>query len=258
MRHIVITGGSSGLGAALSRRYLARGDRVTLVARDGAKLEQARDRARLETGQSPAVLACDVGDAEGLGRALVAVDQSQPVDVLIANAGLGGRDVLAGPGGESGDLARRIYEVNAVGVINTVTPLLGPMVERGRGHIVVVGSVGGLIALPQSPAYSASKAAVYSYGHGLRRLLKPQGVRVTVVSPGFVDTPMSRSLPFARPLLVDADRAAGIIVRAVDRGKAEVIFPWPFRLAVGLHALLPTAVADRIVAAAARAIPPSS
>lgn len=250
MVHIVITGGSGGIGAALARRYLGRGDFVTLIARDPAKLDQARADCLRETGRAPAILTGDVTHAADLDSLLREADRARPVDILIANAGIGGSVVLAPPEGEPADLARRILEVNTLGAINTVSPLLGAMAARGRGHIVLVGSIVSSLALPQSPVYSASKAAVHSYGHGLRRLLMERGVRVSVVSPGFVDTPMSRSLPYARPFLVSADRAAAIIVRGIDRNRAEIVFPWPVRLTIALSALLPVRLVDRLLAAA--------
>jgi short-subunit dehydrogenase len=250
MHHIVITGGSSGLGAALARRYLARGDLVTLIARDRAKLETAKDQCRKATGREPVIVACDVTNAADMASALQAAGSASPIDILVANAGIGGHDVLAPPEGESHALAHRIFGVNTLGVVNTVVPTIAPMIARGTGHIVIVGSIASFLALPQSPAYSASKAAAHSYGHGLRRLLRSHGVRVSVVSPGFVDTPMSRSLPYPRPFLVDADRAAEIVARGIDRNRADIIFPWPLRLALVLDALLPTALTDRLIAAA--------
>ena len=250
MYHIVITGGSGGIGAALARRYLGRGDFVTLIARDPIKLEQAQADCLRETGRSPAILTGDVTHAADLDSLLRAADHERPVDILIANAGIGGIDVLAPSEGETADLARRILDVNTLGVINTVSPLLGTMAARGRGHIVLVGSIASSVALAQSPVYCASKAAVHSYGHGLRRLLADRGVRVSVVSPGFVDTPMSRSLPYIRPFLVSADRAAEIIVRGIERNRADIIFPWPLRLATALGAVLPVRLMDRVLAAA--------
>ena len=250
MVHIVITGGSGGIGAALARRYLGRGDFVTLIARDPIKLEQAQADCLRETGRSPAILTGDVTHAADLDSLLRAADHERPVDILIANAGIGGIDVLAPSEGETADLARRILDVNTLGVINTVSPLLGTMAARGRGHIVLVGSIASSVALAQSPVYCASKAAVHSYGHGLRRLLVDRGVRVSVVSPGFVDTPMSRSLPYIRPFLVSADRAAEIIVRGIERNRADIIFPWPLRLATALGAVLPVRLMDRVLAAA--------
>lgn len=250
MRHVVVTGGSSGLGAALVRHYLKRGDAVTCIARDRTRMNDLAVACNATTGRSPDLVACDVSDADAMRMELQRIDALRGVDILYANAGIGGRAVLSSPDGEDDSLARSVFGINTIGVVNTLTPLLAPMIERRKGHLVVVSSVAAFVPLAQSPAYSAAKAAARTYGHALRRLASPHGVRVTVVSPGFIDTPMSRSLPYVRPFLVDADVAAARIARAVDAGRAELILPWQFRLAVALHAILPNAISDRILAAA--------
>ena len=144
--------------------------------------------------------------------------------------------------------ARKIVEVNFLGVVNTVVPLLANLCARRRGHIVIVGSMAGLQGLAESPAYSASKAAVRIYGEGLRRLLAPQGVRVTVVVAGFIATPMSASLPFPRPFEWTAERAASRIVRGIGRNEAEIAFPWQLRLAGSTAMLMPLGLRDRLLA----------
>ena len=126
------------------------------------------------------------------------------------------------------------------------------MVERRAGRIGIISSLAGHCGLPQSPAYSASKAAARVYGEGLRRLLEPSGVSVTVVCPGFIDTPMSASLPVRRPFLVSADTAAARIAGAMARRKAEISFPWQLALTMQLGLWLPRPVTDRLLAATAK------
>jgi short-subunit dehydrogenase len=126
------------------------------------------------------------------------------------------------------------------------------MASRKSGRLAIVASLAGFTPLAEAPAYAASKAAAYSYGHSLRRLLIARGITVTVISPGFVDTPMSRSLPYSRPFLMTADEAAELIVPAIDRGSPDLIFPWPLRLAAALHGVLPLALSDRLMASLAR------
>jgi short-subunit dehydrogenase len=121
------------------------------------------------------------------------------------------------------------------------------MVERGIGHVVLMGSAAGLVGLPHSPVYSASKAAVHAYGEGLRRRLAGAGVDVTVVCPGFVDTPMSMSLPLARPFLWTADRAAARIARAIAQKRRMLIFPWQIRVGVAAARLFPQSLVDLAV-----------
>lgn len=251
MLHVVVTGGSSGLGAAVARAYAARGVALTLLARNRERLEDVCNDCERISGLRPDIIECDVVDAAAMRAALERVDDTRPVDVVIANAGIGGSAVLSPAHGEPAELANQILSVNTLGVVHTLTPLIPRMCQRGRGQIVIVGSVAGYFALPQSPVYSAAKAAAQFYGHGLRRLLRAQGVDVTIISPGFINTPMSRSLPYATPFLVGADRAASIVLRAIDRRRANVIFPWPFRVAVLISFLLPRRFVDQLLAIAA-------
>ena len=252
VQHVVITGGSSGLGAALAAAYVRRRHRVSLIARDERRLEAVAEECEKLFGARPEWHLCDVTEGERLGKLLVAIDDEVPITTLIANAGIGGSSVLAGPYGETSDLATHIVNVNLLGVVNTLTPVIPVMASRKSGRLAIVASVAALTPLAEAPAYAASKAAAYSYGHSLRRLLAGSGITVTVVSPGFVDTPMSRSLPYARPFLITAEDAAELMVLAIDRGRPDLVFPWPLRLAAALHAILPQIVSDRVIASLAR------
>ena len=244
--HVVITGASSGIGAALAQFYSARGRRLSLIARDRTRLDAValENRAR---GAEVDVYSADVTDSAAMEHVLVTCDQRHPVDLVIANAGVGGRESLASRCGESGTIARQILTTNTLGVINTVTPLLPRLVGRGCGQIAIMSSLAGLIGLPACPAYSASKAAVRAYGAALRALLRASGVRVSVICPGFIDTPMSRSLPFRPPWLWPADRAARHIARALQSGRSEILFPWQLTVALRALDLVPAAIADRIL-----------
>lgn len=244
--HVVITGASSGIGAALARLYSAPGGRVSVIARDRARLEAVAEAGRAR-GAVIDVHVADVADPAAIERALLTCDDRQPVALLVANAGIGGRDSLAPVTGEPGPVARRIFAVNAVGVINTVTPLLPRMIERRNGQIAIMSSLAGLVPLPACPAYSASKAAVRAYGNALRLLAGPSGVHISVICPGFVDTPMAASLPFHPPFLWSADRAADYVARGLARNRGEILFPWPLALAVRALNRLPAAVANRIL-----------
>src|SRR5262249_26494389 len=143
--------------------------------------------------------AADISDAQSVGHWITDCDSRQPIDLVVASAGIGGATVFAPDCGEDLDAAHEIIATNVLGVVNTVIPLLPRFVARGNGHVVIMSSLAGFLGLPQSPLYSASKAAIRVYGQGLRRLLAPRGVLVTVVCPGFVKTPMSASWPGPRP-----------------------------------------------------------
>jgi short-subunit dehydrogenase len=109
------------------------------------------------------------------------------------------------------------------------------------------------MGLPQAPLYSASKAAVRVYGHALRRLLAPKSIKVTVICPGFVDTPMSASLSGNRPFLWKAERAALRIIAGLARGEQEIVFPWQLAALTRLVSALPAPLLDTLLARRTRA-----
>lgn len=244
LRHILLTGASSGLGATLAQLYAQSGHSLTLFGRNEARLAAVAEICR-PTARHVETFSCDVTDAAAMAAALVEIDGRRPVDIVIANAGIGGSAVIAPPDGEPLDTARRIIDVNLLGVINTIVPLVDRLCARQSGHIVIIGSMAGMQGLAESPVYSASKAAVRFYGEGLRRLLAIQNVCVTVVVPGFIATPMSHSLQFKRPFMWSAERAAERIVRGIDRNEAEIVFPWQLRVAGAGLRLLPRRLRDR-------------
>ncbi|MGH6876822.1 MAG: SDR family NAD(P)-dependent oxidoreductase, partial [Rhizomicrobium sp.] len=224
--HVLITGASSGIGAALARRYARPGMRLSLTARNAERLAKVAGECHpADAGVFWKTL--DVCDAAALAAWIEDCDTQRPVDMVIANAGVGGERVIATAAGEPLSVAHDIVATNILGVANTIIPLLPRFVARGKGHIAIMSSLAAYIGLPQAPLYSASKAAIRTYGEGLRRLLVSKGVKVTVICPGFVDTPMSASVPGGRPLLWNAERAADRIVQALDRGKRKINFPWP-------------------------------
>jgi short-subunit dehydrogenase len=251
LRHVAITGASSGLGRALAELYAAPGVTLSLSGRNRERLEATAAACRARSADADA-RCVDVTDPAAMHDWLTGRDAAAPIDLLIANAGIGGSAVVPGPSGEAGGMAREIFAINTLGVINAVTPILPRMIARRGGQLVLVSSMNSYLGFPQAPAYSASKAAVRIYGEGLRRLVRRHGVRVTTVMPGFIDTPMSQTLGMRRPFCWPADVAARRIARDVARGAAECVFPWQLRLSTGLSNYLPLAVTDFILAMTTR------
>lgn len=254
--HVLITGASGGIGGALAIHYAASGRMLSLTGRNVSRLDDVAKACRAR-GAVVETACLNVTEAEALQAWILARDADQAVDMVIAGAGLGGVDALAPEAGESGAQARALLEVNTLGVINTVTVLHPLMAARGSGQVVIIGSIQGGIGLPQAPAYSASKAALKIYADGMRRLLRPKGVAVMLVLPGFVDTPMSQSLGMPRPWVWTAPRAAARIAHDAARRARYSVFPWPLRLAIGLATITPVALVDAVLAASlSRTNPP--
>jgi short-subunit dehydrogenase len=250
-QHVAITGASSGLGEGLALEYAMPGRVLSLAGRDLARLARVRQACEARGALVDTVVA-DVRDANAMERWLTGRDAARPIDLVIAAAGVGGSAVVTDGAPESGALAREVVGVNTIGLINTISPLSKAMMARRRGALVLVGSISGDIGLPQSPAYCASKAAVRIYGDALRRLLRPHGVHVMTVVPGFIDTPMSRSLDLGRPFCWPVEKAARRIADDIAHNRRRCVFPWQLQLAIGLQSVLPLALTDFILTRSAR------
>lgn len=239
-RSILITGASSGIGAALARLYAAPGVTLALGGRDAARLEAIAAACR-EAGADANTEIVDVTDAAAVRRWIEAADDASPLDLAIASAGISGGTF---GGGESVEQTRAIFAVNVGGVLNTVQPAADRMGARGRGQIAVLSSLAGFRGMPGAPAYGASKAAVRSYGEALRGHLHGRGVGVSVVCPGFIRTPMTAVNEFPMPFLMEPERAARIIARGLARNRARIAFPWPMYALVWLLGALPPGWTD--------------
>lgn len=239
---ILITGASSGIGAALALEYAAPGIRLALSGRSRDRLERVAAGAR-ELGALVDTGIVDVTDAAATADWIAACDDAAPLDLVIANAGISGGTF---GGGESLGQAAAIFATNVNGVVNTLHPAADRMASRGRGQLAIVSSLAGFRGLPGAPAYSASKAAVRAWGDAMRGQLKPRGVKLSIVFPGFIRTPMTDINGFPMPMLMEADKAARLIRRRLARGQAVIAFPWPMYLLVRLMATMPYPIADRI------------
>ncbi len=244
-RCVVITGASSGLGAALARAYAAPGVALGLVARNQARLAAVVEGCRA-SGATVEAAAIDVADRASLEAWLSAFDRAHPVDLVIANAGISAGPEL-GSAGEGIDMTTRQIATNLLGAVHTVAPLIPAMAARGRGRIVLVASLAAYRGLPYSPGYCASKAGLRAYGEALRAQLAGFGVGVTVVCPGFFTSPMTDRWAGPTPLLIGGEQAARKIKRGIDSGRGRVSFPWPMVLGMRFCDLLPAAMGDRIL-----------
>ncbi len=242
MAIVLLTGASSGLGAALAPLLAADGDRVALAARRADALEAVVEQIRSAGGEALAV-PLDVTDRDAVQAAVAQVAEVWgPVETLVANAGVG--FAVSAEAYDSGTV-ERIFAVNVLGLSHCVEAVLPGMLAAGAGHIVGVGSLAGYRGLPGSAPYCASKAAVRLLLEGLRVELRSKGVAVTHIAPGFVETPLTARNDFEMPFLLPVEEGARHLYTAIRKRPAEYAFPWQLKTAMGLGRMLPAGLWDR-------------
>jgi len=241
--HVLITGASSGIGAALARAYAASGRCLSLSGRDATRLDAVAADCRTR-GATVTTAMVDVTDRAATRAWVLAADDAAPIDLAIANAG-----IAAGINAseETDRHIREVFAVNFEGVLNTAYPAIERMRGRGRGQIALMSSLAGYRGFADAPAYSASKAAVKALAEAWGGLLHAQGIRVSAICPGFVTTPMTSRNDFRMPFLMSAERAAEIVIRGLARDRPRIAFPWPMTLGVWLVATLPARWSDRLL-----------
>lgn len=232
-----ITGASTGIGRELALRLAAEGYELGLAARRQNLLEDLGNELAAK-GHKAAIYPCDVRDHEAIEQAVHDCEaELGPIDLLVANAGVAG-DLSV----KNFDVAkaRQIYEVNVIGLMQTVAAVLPSMIKRRSGHIVGISSLASYTSFPRNYVYCASKAAVNAHLEGLRLELLPYGVHVTVICPGFIKTPMTADVRFPMPFLMPVEAAVERILKAIEQKKAKFNFPLPLYLMTRLAAHLPS------------------
>jgi len=242
--HILITGASSGIGAALAHLYAAPGRVLSLGGRNGVRLAAVAEACRA-AGARAETATIDVTDAAAMSRWIAAAEAAAPLDLVIANAGI---SAGTGGGGENAEQTRAIFATNLDGLLNTAMPAVEAMRRRRRGQIALMSSLAGFRGFPGAPAYCASKAAVRIWGEALRGELAAAGIKINVICPGYVVTPMTAVNEFPMPFLMSAERAARIVQRGLRRNRARIAFPWPMYVAAWLAGVLPPAWIDPLLA----------
>jgi len=243
---VFITGASSGIGQALAWRYYQAGYTLALVARRIDEIQEWAQARGLDTTRWR-VYGADVATVDSIVAATQQCLQQQGVpDVVIANAGISiGMDTAI-----RGDLdvMARTFAVNNLGLAATFHAFVDPMVRRGSGTLVGIGSVAGIRGLPGHGAYCASKAAVISYCESLRGELRHAGVRVSTICPGYIDTPLTQKNRYRMPFLMSAEDFADRAYQAIAAGDSYRVIPWQMGwVAKGLR-LLPNWLFDKVLA----------
>ncbi len=242
---ILITGASGGIGEALAKGYAKPDVLLGLLGRDVNKLERVAAACK-QKGAKTITASIDVTDSEKLQQWITDFDNKNPVDLLIANAGVTSSIGTQGEA-ETWDAISNVLDTNLYGVVAAIHPLIKPMRQRGVGQIAIVSSLAAYRGLPITPSYCASKAAVKVYGEALRGWLAKEGVKVSVICPGFVKSSMSDQFTGNTPFLMSAEKAAHIIKKGLAKNKSRISFPFPLNFGTWLLALLPAFFADFIL-----------
>ncbi len=229
-----ITGASTGIGAAVAKKLVADGWTVAITARAEDKLQTL---ASAYPGKM-IVAAGDVTDAAGMKalRERIESEAGRPVALAILNAGAWQE---MGAGDFDFAAFKMQFEVNVIGTAACLDAVMPGMMARRAGQIAVVASVAGYRGLPRAVAYGATKAALIAMSESLKFDLDKAGVKMSLINPGFVRTPMTDTNKFPMPFLLEVDDAAGRIVRGLAGGYFEIAFPWQLVLPLKLLQSLP-------------------
>jgi len=243
---VLITGASSGIGQALALRYARQGYQLALLGRQLSSIKSWLDAENI-SADSYQLYSADVSSIDSMATAAQDCMLRQGVpDVVIANAGISvGIDSAQR---SDLDVMARILATNVLGVAATFGPLISAMVDRGSGTLVGIGSVAGIRGLPGHGAYCASKAAVISYCESLRGELRPSGVRVVTICPGYIATPLTRNNSYRMPFLMQPAMFAEQAFNAIEAGNSYRVIPWQMGVVAKLLRLLPNWLFDRLLA----------
>jgi hypothetical protein len=245
---VFITGASSGIGEALAVYYAAQGATLGLAARRADFLAALNQRL----GGRHACYALDVTDAPALHAAATDfIGRFGAPDIIVANAGVSAGTLTEFE--EDLDVFRRVMDTNVFGLAATFAPFIPAMKAAGGDkRLVGIASVAGIRGLPGAEAYSASKAAAITYLESLRLEMRPYGIKVVTIAPGYIETPMTAVNPYKMPFLLPVDEAARRFAAAIARGTSYTVIPWPMGLVAKLLRVLPNWLYDRLFTSAPR------
>lgn len=234
-RTVWIVGGSSGLGLELAKLLDGRVSAVAVSARSGKTLEA------LEAGsRTIAAYPLDVTDEEAVGQCVREIEAAHgPIDLVVLSAGTW---EIVSPPDLDVNAFKKSMEVNFMGVVNVLARLLPGMSRRQKGQIAIVASVAGYRGLPKAAAYGPTKAALINLAEALRPELAAEGIALSIVNPGFVDTPMTASNDFPMPFLMPADEAARRLLHGLENKDYEIVFPRRLAWAMKALRLMPNAL----------------
>lgn len=242
IKNVLITGASSGIGEALAVLYARSGaENLFLSGRNAKRLKDVVERCK-HFGANAEGKIIDVADKEAMKKWILECNEKATLNLVFANAGVS-------TGEETSENIYNTFNTNVMGVLNTVTPaveLYRNYPENPVKTIAITSSIAGYHGLSACPSYSASKACVKAYGEALRNSLRTEGIDVNVICPGFVRSRITDKNTCPMPFFMEAEKAADIIYRGINKNIGLIAFPWPMRLGVWLLSILPNCLSDFI------------
>jgi len=243
-KNVIITGASSGIGEGLAHRFARDGHSLVLLARREDRIKQLAENLE-QQGVRAIPIPCDVTQKaqvlEAVKKAKAALGQ---IDIVIANAGIG----LPSPSLTfQSDPYEQVMQTNLFGAIYLIEAILPDMLTQKSGQLVGIGSLAAYLGLPGAGAYCASKAALWHMFQSLRIDLKPKGIAVTVIHPGYIKTPLTDRNDFPMPFLMPLDKGIEKIYRAIKNQKREYAFPWQLAIPAHLSRLCPRWLVDSVL-----------
>lgn len=244
-RYILITGVTGAIGGALAIEYAQPQVSLILQGRNEKRLIELAAECE-KYGASTLTKVLDISNIADLTAWLEELSMHNTLDLVIINAGM---NTHIGPNGEpeSWNEVETLLDVNLKAAMAIAQSVIPAMRTRHSGQIAFISSLAAYFGIPVTPAYCASKAGLKAYGEALRGWLEPEGIKINVVMPGYVKSPMCDNMPGPKPFLLSAERAAKIIYKGLDRDKARISFPFPLNWGTWWLAVLPASISIRIL-----------
>ena len=231
-----ITGASTGIGAETALQMAREGWHILASARSEEKLQKLAEKTQSYEGKITPI-PCDVTNFEQVQSCFEKIEKDHGlVDLVLLNAGTYFPD---SSDDFTAEAFKKTFNVNVNGVAHCLEPALKSMRERKSGHIAIVASVAGFRGLPKSLSYGPTKAALINMAEALYMECQQHNIKVQVINPGFVKTPLTDQNDFYMPMLMPVEDAAAALIRGLNSNQFEIVFPWLFVYLTKFVGLLP-------------------